>query len=213
MRLRDRRLREMHGPKGMVIRPVDREDSPWDSNMEDEALFWPRVLWIDPGKVSGVACVWLDPVGLESNWPLPRCVLATMSGYLYGAEVGQAKAFINLAALLDEAPGLAVGVESFILGQFNLSPDLLSPVRIRAMLDFHFATDGRELWAQSASDAKTSVTDARLRLWGLYESGPDHIRDAMRHCLLWAKKIRGHSRADIARVHGSDPEWWTRDEA
>jgi hypothetical protein len=131
-----------------------------------------------------------------------------MSGYLYGPEIQQAKAYVNLAALLDEAPGLAVGVESFTLQQLNMDKDLLSPVRIRAMLDFHFALDGRVLWAQSPSEAKTAITDARLRLWGLYESGPDHIRDAMKHCLLWAKKVRGRSREEIVAVHGNEMEWW-----
>ena len=42
-------------------------------------------------------------------------------------------------------------------------------------------------WRQ-ASPAKTFATDERLRMWGLWESGSAHKRDAWRH---WAAHVNG----------------------
>lgn len=210
---RPRKYREMPWTEGvpMTIQPVVREDSPWDSNNDDEPLWWPRVAWIDPGTVSGVAVAWFDPQAIVAGKPLPRCILAIASGYMYGPELNQAANFVSLVAALDKTVGLAFGSESFILGNSSMSQDLLSPVRLRSMIEFHFWARRRHLWSQSPSDAKTNITDARLQLWNLYVAGPDHQRDARRHCLLWIKRLRTTDRESFARLHGNETEWWSGD--
>lgn len=209
-RNRSRQYREIPWTAGMglTIQPAVRDGSPWDSNNEDEPLWWPRTLWIDPGVVSGVSVAWFNPEAVISGQPLPRCILAIGSAYMYGPELNQAKDFVNLAASLDGTPGLTIGSENFRIGKMNQDDEFLSPVRLRSMLEFHFWQRSRKLWDQSPSDAKTNITDARLQLWNMYVAGPDHQRDARRHCLLWIKRLRNQTRESIIRLHGNEEEWW-----
>lgn len=193
----------------MQITPVLREDNQWNAANEDEMEWWPRALWIDPGKVSGVACVWFDPQAILESKPLPRCVVAIGSRYLHGHENGQIKAFMEVVEALDNTPGLAVGSESFVIGKFNQSADFLSPVRIRSAIEYQMFLRGKALWTQSPADAKNEITDARLQLWDMYVAGPDHQRDARRHALLWVKKLRGLNRTSIEKAHGEDDSWWS----
>lgn len=207
MTRRTREFAEMRiGPLPVV--PIIREDSRWDSNHEDEPEFWPRTFWIDPGVTSGIACTWFDPKALIEGKPIPRVVLATTVGYLHGPENKQAHDFITIAEQLNRTPGLAIGSENFRVAQFNSSEEFLSPVRIRSKLDFYYWRGGQVLWDQSPSEAKTSITDERLTLWNMYVPGPDHIRDALRHNLLWLRKLRNVGREGLIRWHGNESDWW-----
>lgn len=49
-----------------------------------------------------------------------------------------------------------------------------------------------EFVEQSPSDAKGTITDKRLKLWGLWYPGEPHRNDAMRHLLLWLRKEGQH---------------------
>ena len=81
-------------------------ESRWDSNNEDEFLWWPRVLWIDPGVTSGVAVVWFDPQALLiDNAKTAKVLLAYSEVFLHGPEYGlggQIMRCLNLRSKLDE---------------------------------------------------------------------------------------------------------------
>lgn len=192
---------------------IDSDDR-WNSSNEDEHLWWPRVLWIDPGTVSGVGMVWFDPQSLVDGKPLRRSLLAWHGTYLYGAEDGvngQINRFLRIRHMLSGEPGLATGVERFTLMRLDRSEDFLSPVRIRAGISFAMSVSKRspgQLLHQSPGDAMTTFTDARLRELGMYTEGPDHIRDGIRHCLLHIRKIGSMGREAIESVHGEEEGWW-----
>lgn len=80
-------------------------------------------------------------------------------------------------------------VEDFILRQRTQSRDLLSPVRIGARLAdrLHVASMGEPIW-QQPSDAKSIVTDKRMKAWDIWQPGQPHACDAIRHLLLWLRK-------------------------
>lgn len=89
-------------------------------------------------------------------------------------------------------PGISdVVVEDFILRQRTMDRSLLSPVRVTAglMQDLYRSTWPYCVSLQSASDAKSTVTDARLKAWGLYVPGNEHARDATRHLILALRRI------------------------
>jgi len=185
----------------------------WNREAEDEALWWPRVLWIDPGTVSGVACIWFDPNAIFDDKPIGVQILAYQEMFLSGPEIGEAgqvSRFIAEALTLGTETGLAVGCESFVPRQLNMSPEFLSPVRIASAVSYGLSVLGKPVpvYRQSPSDALRTFTNDRLRQVRMYTPGPDHVNDAKRHCLLWLRKLGGAGREQFQEMHGNEKGWW-----
>lgn len=205
------------------INVMDQDDR-WNRKSEDEFLWWPRVLWIDPGVVSGVAVVWFDPVAVfHDEVPLRRQILAYSELFLSGPENGpngQVNRYLRLRKTLSQELGLVAGIESFVPLKFNQTDDFYSPIRIRAglearmsMLEQHPAQmrDGEvgvPLYHQSPSDAITSFSNDRLTKLGMYTPGPDHINDAKRHTLLYLRKLKAAGFAEFIKRHGNEAGWF-----
>jgi hypothetical protein len=205
-------------------------DNRWDVTNEDEYLWWPRVHWIDPGAVSGVATIWFDPKALFEEKPLGRVLLAYSEIFLDGPEDGingQSNRFLRFWKDLSQEPGLATGCESFVPRMLNQDEDFLAPVRIKSMIQFELSRKpdvlrpkpgsteddpkyeiGVPLWMQSPSDAKNAFNDTRLRNMGMYRPGPDHVNDAKRHGLLWIRKLRAAGREFFEQAHGNEGGWF-----
>jgi hypothetical protein len=95
-------------------------------------------------------------------------------------------------------------IESFSLRKMSRDRDLLSPVRVGERIAERVgpAADGMNValaW-QTPSEALGTVTDDRLRRWGLYRRGSPHARDALRHAVHLLRRAR----ADEALAK----EWW-----
>jgi hypothetical protein len=94
--------------------------------------------------------------------------------------------------------------ESFTLRMMSSDRELLEPVRFNAVLEDRlgavplnetrtaFATAaGLPLEYQSPGDAKKTMTDQRMKLWGIYDishTPAGHAADAHRHGLLYARR-------------------------
>jgi len=92
---------------------------------------------------------------------------------------------------VDEAVDtFVVTIEDFILQMMSSDRELLAPVRLTARYLDRMETSGIAIWTRStASEAKRTVTDERLRLWNQYESASgNHARDAQRHAILVLRK-------------------------
>lgn len=198
------------------VKVLDTGDR-WSEANADEILWWPRILWIDPGTVSGVAVVWFDPRAVLGEQRLAKQILAYSEIMLTGPEIGPsgvAERFMLLARLLsaEGSPGLAVGSESFIPRQMNMSSEFLSPVRITAMISYGLSMEPepfrKPLYKQSPSDALGSFGNDRLRPLRMYTPGPDHMNDAKRHCLLWVRKLSGLTQEELEQRHGAESGWW-----
>ena len=198
------------------------QEGRWDSEHEDEHLWWPRVLWLDPGTASGVSCVWFDPVALFEGKPMAKVVLAFWNGYLHGPEngpEGQVARFLEMRDVLsaDASVGLVTGCETFIPRRISFDAEFLSPVRIRAAVEFQMSIGSllsgkvgaaiRPLALQAPSEALPVMTDIRLRQWRMYTPGADHARDATRHCLLWIRKLSNKGVDYFHRWHGKEAGW------
>jgi len=91
----------------------------------------------------------------------------------------------------EETDTFIVTIENFTLRDIvNTGPELLSPVRMTARYLDRLETSGIAIWTRcSASEAKNTVTDQRLKLWNQYSSSSgEHARDAQRHGILIARK-------------------------
>lgn len=193
-------------------------DKRWDSADPEEYGNWPRTLWVDAGKVTGISVIWVDPVRfLDRKQPTIRSVIAWWECYLHGPENDQADQIRGLISELGGPTGLTVGLESFTVRQINMSQDFLSSPRItskvdwacwRGIRDWDGEVRRRAVWWQSPSEALTAVPDARLRALGLYTPGPDHIRDATRHAVLHLRKLRSAGGDSFRAAFGWDPTWW-----
>ena len=79
--------------------------------------------------------------------------------------------------------------ESFRLRMLGEDATLLAPVRLLAKLGYVGRTLPFPVVQHSPRDAKDIATDERLRRWGLYTPGPDHVRDATRQVVMVTRKM------------------------
>lgn len=86
-------------------------------------------------------------------------------------------------------------IEDFILRRQEQTRALLSPVRVTAQLLLLLDTVAMFdlVTLQQPANAKSVVTDERLRLFGLWTKGSDHCRDASRHAMLCAMRNYGQN--------------------
>lgn len=170
------------------------------------------VIAFDPGGTTGWALYTVYPEGLSDlpdhrgervldnviKWQHGQVDCGSTKGNLgvslhRGISTDGENAGVNeLVGLVRAWPGAAIVIEDFILdpARFNTGRDLLSPVRITSAISYLLWLQRREYFVQSASLAKTTVTDERLKAWGYYSStgGLNHARDADRHALTFLKR-------------------------
>jgi hypothetical protein len=119
-------------------------------------------------------------------------VLAGMKlecGQFEGSHDEQADQIIELIFSYEEP---AIVMEDFELRQLQVE---LSPVQIASKVEYELhreALDGLKVpyFLQKAALAKSTVTDARLKQWGLWVVGQRHARDGIRHCITFNRRCK-----------------------
>lgn len=168
---------------------------------EDDLTAFSSVTAVDPGGSTGICTVWYWASGLaQPNVPMQKCLLGWQAQCLRGGENEQTleilRWFANRSFGQDKADMV---IEDFILRSAIKGRELLSPVRIGHKIDYQLwrglkVASGERLqfepYWQSPGDAKSVMTDERLKLMAMYTPGPDHARDATRHALMWLRKHR-----------------------
>lgn len=154
----------------------------------------PTVVAFDPGGTTGWAVVSVHPLAVrDPNYSIMDNVTHVAFGEFTGGEATQVDAMVDLCS---QWPGCVRLTEQFILMTQNTSEALLSPVRINAALRYglRLTAKGRDrvVWNQTASLAKTTMTDDRLGYLALIEPtrGKPHARDALRHAFTFWKRVR-----------------------
>jgi hypothetical protein len=139
---------------------------------------------IDPGTTTGWAYVAEADPGLT---PHGDCDLPIACGQMSGEEYQQA---YDLWRLIDKTCWpCAIIIEDFIPRQLNQQRHFLSPVRVTAQLTMLLWLKQRQWLLQSASLAKSTITDDRLRGADLYNVGQPHANDATRHLLTFLRRV------------------------
>lgn len=162
-------------------------------------------------KGPALVVVWADP-GVTTGWSVHRVPIRVLleKGQV-GAlpvtwwRVGQFRSSCTSEAVdsylelcrsvwaeASDEDVVVVGCEGFTLMMQSTDPALLEPVRFLAVLRDRLRGTGVGVEVQMASPAKKTITDARLRLWGLWAPGKDHGRDAQRHGLLFLRSFSSH---------------------
>lgn len=160
-----------------------------------------QVLAIDPGGTTGWAVV-EERKGADNN-----CAVIA-SGQLTGLEKpGQWDdphtpdeiSASELAMVRRLRSHITKEIKVMVIEDFILVPNPkttarsgLSPVRITARIQQMLADDPvgstRPLFFQSASMAKSTVTDERMRRWGIWVPGAPHANDAIRHGVTFMRR-------------------------
>jgi hypothetical protein len=158
-----------------------------------------HVIGIDPGFRTGWARLTVPRKCLFAT--APSEIISSDYGEICGEEEDQALSIANFAVVLqgmDYQVGPAFVVEDFDIPPHapTTDPELLSPVRIAAMLCIlqHIGKMAdATVTLQRRSDAKGTATDDRLKAWGYWVpliEGGDHARDAMRHAIVALRRAR-----------------------
>lgn len=171
---------------------------------EDDGGCGLLVLSFDPGVTTGWAVHRLDLKVLMASG-FQEALRSAASGYALGELRGQTENEMvdemvamtrSVFTLGDYAAGdhFAIVMEDFILRRSESDRSLLAPVRVFSKYEYALDVLTRGKVAlpyvkQSASDAKTIVTDDRLIRWGVYRPGSVHARDAQRHGILFSRKV------------------------
>jgi hypothetical protein len=166
------------------------------------------VIAIDPGGTTGWSLISVHPASLvESNADFLDNIFTHQHGEVdCGVHRGNLHSSLHtgistdgeyggvydLTKFIESWPVAAVVIEDFTLRQMRMDRDLLSPVRITAALGYNIWIAGRDYHVQTPADAKTTCTDERLKIWGVYDNsgGLRHARDADRHAILFLRKAK-----------------------
>lgn len=146
------------------------------------------LIGLDPGGTTGWA---LLVIGKDSMLEPELKILNNIALYSFGEFAGdEHKQVDEIEDMLDLWPGAAVVREDFILRTQNKNKEVLSPVRLGFAIDHLLYARNRQAFLQQPSLAKSTATDDRLKSWGLYRPGSEHARDATRHAITFARRVK-----------------------
>lgn len=159
--------------------------------MEGPALV---VVWADPGVTTGWS---VHRVNIEELVRVGQVASTRRMWYRVGqfrtpSTSASVDSYLNLCRAVWEkaAPEdvVVIGCEGFTLMMQSTDPTLLEPVRFLAVLRDRLRGTEVGVEVQGASEAVKTITDARLKTWGLWQIGVEHGRDAQRHGLLFLRR-------------------------
>lgn len=162
------------------------------------------VMAYDPGETTGWS-VWRAPVGTlvrqgtrrtlaRSKWALGQIRVSKEAVKRGDADSEMVDKMLEVGRwgyeeFVHEGDEFVFVHEGFRLRMMSMDPNLLAPVRVNAIFKDRLRGKGYQVYQQDPSEAKSVVTDARLREWGTYRPGMEHARDAERHAILFLRKV------------------------
>lgn len=177
------------------------------TEVDSSELFrrYPCAVWFDPGGTTGVFAGWWDPEKLADKKLFSHEAIVAWSVADIGGElIEQATEMWNIIFGFVSAAdhGCQIGYESFVIRRMDQSRAFLSPVRLGAIIEWqHYNAQDvygvypmYETLTQSPAEAK-SITDSRLKSFGVYKPGLMHHKDAARHFLVFMKRMKADLKA------------------
>lgn len=159
-----------------------------------------NVFAIDPGVTTGWC--FAKSADLRSANPAQEWDIA--SGQMNGDEYQQS---YDLWRLIKHVGECAVIIEDFVPQELNKARHFLSPVRITNQLTMLLWVDKRKWLLQMPSLAKGTISDEYMRSINLWDKGQPHANDAMRHALLFARRVQRTPElyGQLLKPRGLDP--------
>lgn len=151
------------------------------------------VVWADPGRTTGWS---VHRVNIEELVTVGQVASTRRMWFKVGqfrsiSTSDAVDSYLNLCRAVWDKAGpddvVVVGCEGFTLMMNSKDHWLLEPVRFLAVLRDRLRGSGVEVEVQSPGD-KDTISDQRLKTWGLWQTGVEHGRDAQRHGLLFLRR-------------------------
>jgi hypothetical protein len=152
------------------------------------------VVWADPGVTTGwsVHRVNIRDLLAEGQVGSTRRMWYRVGQFRTPSTSASVDAYLNLCrAVWDKAAEedvVVIGCEGFTLLMQSTDPALLEPVRFLAVLRDRLRGTEVGVEVQQPGEAIKTITDTRLKTWGLWQVGVEHGRDAQRHGLLFLRR-------------------------
>lgn len=159
-----------------------------------------NTIWVDPGGTTGWCVLSIHDAAMRSpDYRILENVAYWSAGEITGPVERQIDKLIDLVDAWEDAE---VGFESFHLRQLRGGPELLDPIRITQPVKWWLEMGGkragdpdwlpRTVHFQQPSLAMTTITDELLRSTGILHltAGKPHARDALRHALTFARRVK-----------------------
>jgi hypothetical protein len=145
------------------------------------------VMGVDPGFTSGVTILGVPYLSMYGNSPYRRSYFELFE--VSGSYTRQA---LEVCDATREFYPLALVVESFYPAKPITSEEYLSPVHVGDRIAFCAETKYilNPFFWQTPSQAMETAPDSRLKLWNLYQPGPDHMKDSTRHVVTFLRRCR-----------------------
>ena len=157
-----------------------------------------HIVAFDPGGTIGWAYLSIHKRAFTSHKnKVLRNILQWDTGEFEGTEHDQIQQAIWLMREARYEPKPFVADTDYVSEAFHLTQiiggeELLSPVRINAILDWECQRNvGKTLQFQNRN-LRTGVTKNRLKLWGLDWEGKDSFA-AMQHAITWLRRVKRES--------------------
>jgi hypothetical protein len=145
------------------------------------------VAGVDPGFTSGVTIIGVNYLSMYGNSPYRRTYLESFE--VSGNYTAQALEIVDATR---EFYPIALVCESFYPAKPITSEEYLSPLHVGDRIAFcaetHYVLC--PFFWQTPSQAMEVAPDSRLKLWDLYQPGPDHMKDSTRHVVTFLRRAR-----------------------
>lgn len=151
---------------------------------------------VDPGGTSGVTIIGVHERTIYRDYPGKISYFETFE--VSGSYTQQA---LDITDASREFYPLALIVESFYPAKPITSEEYLSPLRVGERIAFCVETHYIicPFFWQTPSQAMSTAPDSRLKAWGLYRPGPDHMKDSTRHAITFIRRTKDdHKLRDAA---------------
>lgn len=146
---------------------------------------------IDPGGTSGWAVIGVHERTIYRDYP--GRISHFEAGQVTGGYSAQVLELMRISTLFHP---LIIALESFDPRKPIRTEEYTSPIligaRIQFCIDTHYVL--KPLFYQTPSQAMDTANDYRLKVWGLYQPGPDHIKDATRHAITFIRRAKSSER-------------------
>jgi hypothetical protein len=155
-----------------------------------------HLIGLDPGGTTGYCRLTVPRESIFGREP--GDIWERDYGEFQGSEVEQASdiaTWVREVQSLDYPNGPAIVTEAWDQDPTfkSTDPEALSPARINAMLEllrYQKKLADATLTYQSRTMAKKTATDERLKVWGMYVAGSEHVKDAHRHAITALRRAK-----------------------
>jgi hypothetical protein len=143
---------------------------------------------IDPGGTSGWSIIGVTRASMFGD--APRKIQYHEYGQVTGSYTNQVYTLGDIA--MDHPGPLAIAMESFLPKKPVIDESYLSPLAVIYRFELLIDTGWVKLpvFYQSPSMAMETAPDNRLKSWGLYIPGPDHVKDGTRHAITFIRRAK-----------------------